>query len=53
MTEIFKDNTIAQPCRVSAICSLWKFYECLLHQIGGESMLLFVNHLHGKISMES
>ena len=29
----FSDNKIARACRASAICSLCKIYQCLLHRI--------------------
>ena len=35
-SKFFKDNKIARARRASAICSLWKIYKCLLHQIALE-----------------
>ena len=42
--SIFQRQQIAQASRASAICSLWKIYKCLLHQIAREHMLLLVLH---------
>ena len=37
---------------MSAICSLWKIYKCLLHQIAFKTILLFVNNVQEKIITE-
>ena len=46
--KFFKDNKIAQAFRAVAICSLWKIYKCLWHQIAREIMLLLVNSQYMK-----
>ena len=51
-SKLFKYNKIAQACRASAICSLWKIYKFLLHQSELEIMLLLVNDVHEKSSQK-
>ena len=51
-SKFFKDNKITQAYRASAVCGLWKFYNCLLHQIARGIMWLLVHNVHGKTSQK-
>ena len=44
-SKFFKDNKIARARRARAICSLWKIYKCLLHQIESWIKITKLNHV--------
>ena len=52
LSKFFKDNKTAQARRASAICSLWKIYKFVLHQLARELMLLLVNNVREKTSQK-
>ena len=46
MSKFFKENNIRGARWARAICSFWKIYKCLLHQITREIFLELVDDVH-------